>query len=480
MSQDFLSTETLSRLRPSVAKPDYDRGAIRPGIVHLGPGAFHRAHQTPAFDAILADDPRWGIVGVSLHSTDVRDALKPQSGLYTLALLDEEISYRIIGSVLDVLVAPENPEAVLAKLAAPETEIVTLTITEKGYCLDANGVLNFDHPDIRHDIASPAAPKSGPGYLVEGLRRRHAANIAPFAVISCDNLSGNGRKLAAALQGLARAQQSSATFLSWLASEVACPSTMVDSITPATTDALRDQVADAIGVRDRWPIQREAFTQWVLERDPRLPKLDWAGAGVTVTDDVSAFERAKLRVLNSSHSSLAYMGLARGHETVFEAISDPELARFVRAFMTLDVAPTLKPSEGLDLAAYIEAVQKRFRNPAIRHLLSQIAWDGSQKLPNRLFGLIEEAIAAGRPIERPARIVAAWLRFLRRKAVTGEQLVDPLAPILLETAARAHDDAEHDPPLFLSLDAVFPRSLAENETFRAALKAAYAQAVSAP
>lgn len=469
---EHLNEAALARLPAHVQKPSYDRTKVRLGVVHFGPGAFHRAHQAQAFDDILATDPRWGITGVSLHSKDVRDALTPQDGLYTLALLDEVTSFRVIGAILDVLVAPEDPETVLALLASPDTEIVTLTITEKGYCLDTAGALQLGHPDIRADLETPATPKSAIGYLAEALKRRRAAGVAPFAVICCDNLSNNGRKLRAAVASFA-AQRDEA-LARWIESDVAFPCTMVDSITPATDDALRARVERELGVKDRWPIRREAFTQWVIEHDPRLPPIDWQAGGVTITSDVAGYERAKLRVLNASHSALAYLGALKGHETVAEAIADAELAAFVRAFTTEDVGPSLKPPEGFDVGAYTAAVLKRFRNPEIRHLLAQIAWDGSQKLPNRLFGLIEEAIAAGRPVDRPALIVAGWLRFLRAKAVTGDKLTDPLAATLLETAARANDDAAHDVPLFLGMEAVFSRQLAGQEKFSEALARGYA------
>lgn len=469
MIVEFLSS--LSRWPAKIAWPSYDRAKTRAGIVHIGPGAFHRAHQAPAFEALLRTDSRWGIIGVSLHSPDVRDALAPQEGLYTLALLDEEVSFRVIGSIKEVIVASENPEAALAALTSPETELVTLTVTEKGYCLDASGQLDTLHPDIKADTATPTHPRSTPGYLAEALFRRFRAGRRPFVLLSCDNLVDNGRKLSAAVSALARAQEREAEFLLWLSHKLASPRTMVDSITPATDDALRERVEKALGVRDRWPVQREAFTQWVIERDPRLPDLDWEAAGVTLADDVSAYERAKLRILNASHSSLAYQGLLRGQETVAQAIADPELAAFVRGLMEEDVSPGLSLP---DLPAYREAVLKRFRNPEIKHYLLQIAWDGSQKLPNRLFGLIDEAMKAGRPVARPARTVAAWFLFLRKKAVNpADKLVDPLAPLLLDTAARANGDAAHDVPLFLALDAVFPPALAANETFRRTLIEAY-------
>jgi fructuronate reductase len=467
-----LSQKTLAALPASVFKPAYDRAKLKKGVVHFGPGAFHRAHQAQALDDILAADPRWGIVGVSLHSAGVRDALAPQDGLYTLALLDEQIGFRIIGAILEILVAPDDPEAVFARLTAPECEIVTLTITEKGYCLGADGKLDLAHADIRADIAAPQRPHTAMGYIVEAAKRRRDAGVKPLVVICCDNLVANGHKLGKAVIDLAG--ETDPKLANYIAEHVEFPGTMVDSITPATDDALRDRVEGVLGVRDAWPIQREAFTQWVMQRHEHPGGPDWAAAGVTLTDDVSAFERAKLRILNASHSSLAYLGSLKGIETVAEAMADPELAGFVRDLMEQDVSPSLSVPADFDLPEYREAVLKRFRNPAMRHLLSQIAWDGSQKLPNRLFGLIEEALAAGRPVERPARTIAAWMLFLRDKALTGDRLTDPLAPVLLETAGRFTGDPEDDVDLFLRLETVFPKTLTKALRFRAALVSGYA------
>jgi len=468
---EHLSNAALATLPAQIQRPVYDRARLGNGIVHLGPGAFHRAHQAQAVDDLLARDPRWGILGVSLHSAGVRDALNPQDGLYTLALLDEDVRFRIIGAITNVLVAPENPEAVLQRLSAPETEIVTLTITEKGYCLGSDGALDLNNSDIKADLEHRGAPKSAIAYLAEAARRRRASGAKPLVVISCDNLVANGQKLRDAVAAFARERDPD--LAKYIAGEMVFPGTMVDSITPATDDALRARVAQAIGVQDRWPIQREAFTQWVMETHDHKGGPDWASAGVTLTSDVSAFERAKLRILNASHSGLAYMGLLRGHETVYEAVNDPDLKAFVRGLMAEDVSPGLKLPADFDLAAYREAVLKRFANPEIRHLLSQIAWDGSQKLPNRAFGIVTEAVAAGRPIDRPCAILAAWFVFLRGKARSGDKLVDPLAPLLLETAGRCTGDPAHDVGLFLGMETVFPRAFAIDESIRRGLVGAY-------
>ena len=476
-------TDTLSRpLRlnavsypaaiPGVALPAYDRDKVTVGVVHFGPGAFHRAHQAFYFDQLLAKDPRWGICAVSLKSPGVRDALQPQDGLYTLAQLDAETTFRVVGSILEVLVAPEDPPSVFARLAAPTTRMVTLTVTEKGYCLTGDGKLDTAHPDIVHDLASPREPVSAVGYVVEGLRRRFQAGLAPYAVVACDNLADNGWRLKAAV--VAFAETLDPVLAGWIEGEGRFPRTMVDSITPATDDALRARVETATGLTDAWPIQREAFTQWVVEDVLGDGAPDLASVGVTLTDDVRGFERAKLRLLNGVHSTIAYVGLLKGHETVFEAISDPALAKIAEDLMVQDIIPTLTAPRGLDLAAYAQAILARFRNPEIRHLLAQIAWDGSQKLPFRILGTVTDALEAGRSVDRLALPLAAWMHFVRRRVAEGVKIVDPLAERLGETAANCTGEAKSDVAQFLKLEPVFSRELAGNAVFVAALEKAYA------
>jgi fructuronate reductase len=442
------------------------------GVVHLGPGAFHRAHQAFYFDQLLARDPRWGICAVSLKSPGVRDALEPQDGLYTLAQLDQETTFRIIGSIVEVLVAPEDPPAVFARLAAPMTRMVTLTVTEKGYCLSADGGLDETHPDIIHDLANPREPVSSIGYLVEGLRRRFAIGLSPYAVVACDNLADNGWRLKAAVTAFAA--KIDPELAAWIEAEGRFPRTMVDSITPATDDALRARVEAATGLSDAWPIQREAFTQWVVEDVLGVDAPDLAGVGVTLTDDVRGFERAKLRLLNGVHSTLAYAGILRGHQTVFEAMNDPVLAKLAGDLMTLDIIPTLSAPRGLDLAVYADAILRRFRNPEIRHQLAQIAWDGSQKLPFRILGTLRETLEAGRPLDRLVIPLAAWMQFVRLRASADEAIVDPLAERLVATAAECTGEAAPDVAAFLKLETVFPPTLAANPAFVAALEKAYA------
>lgn len=467
-----LSLESLGRLSADTLTPAYDPAALAIGVVHFGPGAFHRAHQAAYLDALASTDPRWGICGVSLHSAGVRDALKPQDGLYTLAVLDEEIRYEILGSIREVLVATDDIEAVFERLTRPSVELVTSTVTEKGYCLGPDWTLDFGHADIVHDLAHPGTPKSFIGYVVEGLRRRKAAGVKPFVLIPCDNLPKNGNRLKDAV--VAYAAKLDQSLADWIASGLQCPCTMVDSITPATDDALRARVKDAIGADDAWPIQRESFTQWVIENHVHDGGPDWASVGVDMTDNVPAYERAKLRLLNGPHSTLAYCGLHKGYESVSQAVADPELNQLVRDLMLKDVVPLLEAPKGMDLPAYCEAILKRFHNPAIKHLLSQIAWDGSQKLPIRILSSLSEALERGNDISRLCMPLAAWMRFIRAKAVAGEAITDPMAAELLALGARLTDEIA-DVQVVLSLRAVFPEDLASHPAVIAGIEAAYAK-----
>ena len=468
---DRLSQKTLGRLPKAIGRPAYDREATRIGIAHMGPGIFHRAHQAVYIDDVLARQNDWAICGISLNSATVREVLKEQDFLYTLAILDRESSFRVIGAIKDVLVAPRQRQQVLRLLGAPDTKILSLTITEKGYCLDVDGNLDLGHPAIRRDLAAPAAPASTIGYIARSLALRRNAGIRPYTVVSCDNLSDNGRRLARAVRQYAA--QFSPDLAKWIEDEVRFVRTMVDSITPHSDDALKSRIADALSLTDGWPIQREAFTQWVVEDDFPLGRPDWEPFGVTMTNNVGAFENAKLRLLNAAHSALAYLGLLAGFDTVYEAVSEERIARYLHDMMSKEIMPGLTPPPGLDLAAYRDAILGRFRNPVIRHRLSQIALDGSQKLPIRVLGTIHDNLDAVRPIGRLCLIVAAWIGFAQAKAVRGAPIEDPLAEEITR-AARRHpvgDDAVVDD--FLGQRTVFPDTLQDRPDFRQALKAAY-------
>ena len=456
-----LTDATLSLVAQGVEVPSYDRAAATIGVVHLGPGAFHRAHQAWYFDEMLKRGEDLAVAAVSLRSGGVRAALAPQDGLYVLATREAKPSYRVIGSIKAALTAPQTPDAVFAHLLS--ARLVTATVTEKGYCLTPSGELDLAHPDIVHDLAQPPVPVSLVGWLAEGLSRRRAADLPPFVTLSCDNLSDNGGKLGRAVVTFARAV-GDAPLADWIAAQAVFPCSMVDSITPATDDALRREVETATGLTDAWPVQREGFIQWVVE--DRLGDLSpaFAAAGVTLTTDVAAFERAKLRLLNGAHSTLAYVGLLKGHSTVAQAMADADLAAFVEAMMTQDIAPTLGPTPDLDVPAYIAAILARFRNPAIVHRLSQIAWDGSQKLPIRILESTSDALAAGRSVARLAVPVAAWMRFVERR--DGHEITDPMA----RQFAGRHGVAD-----FLALTAIFPPDLVRNRVWHAAVDAAYAR-----
>jgi fructuronate reductase len=466
----LLSELTLPHAHSKVLRPRYDRSGTVIGTVHFGPGAFHRAHQAFYFDRLLERDSRRAICAVSLKTSSLRDALAPQDGLYTLMELDAAPTLRVIGAIRELLVAPEDPAAVTRRLTTPSTSLVTITVTEKGYCLDGAGELDFSHPDIVHDMSDPKAPRSLIGWLVRGLELRRRHGLEPYLVISCDNLSDNGSALRQAV--LAFAAHRDRGLADWIEERARFPRTMVDSITPATDAALRLSVAQALGLEDAWPVQRERFVQWVVEETDFPMQPDWASVGITLSRDVSAHERAKLRLLNGAHSALAYLGLLAGLETVAQAMAEPTLRIFIERLMIEDIQPTLSGPHGAELAAYRQSILQRFENPAIRHHLAQIAWDGSQKLPIRILGTFADALRDHRPLARLALAIAAWMHFIRMRAAAGTPIVDPLGEQLAAIGRSAIGDSQHDLPTFLKLG-VFPADLAGNALFVQALADAY-------
>jgi fructuronate reductase len=466
-----LSEATLDSAARQLLRPGYRRAQTRIGTVHFGPGAFHRAHQAFYFDRLLEKDATRAICAVSLKSASLRDMLAPQDGLYTLVELDAAPTLRVIGAVRELLVAAECPAAVSSRLCDPDTSVVTMTVTEKGYCLDGAGALDLSHPDIVHDLSHPDAPRSLVGWLVRGLELRRARRLAPYLVVSCDNLASNGPTLRRAV--LAFAAEREAGLAGWIEEAVRFPRTMVDSITPATDQALRERVRQATGLEDAWPVQRERFVQWVMEEVDFPGQPDWESVGVTVSRDVTAYERAKLRLLNGAHSSLAYLGLLAGLTTVAEAMAEPALRAFVERMMIADIEPTLAVPQPGVLAAYRKSILRRFENPAMRHQLAQIAWDGSQKLPIRILGTIADALRAGRPVGRLTVPIAAWMHFVRARARDGVAIVDPLATQLAAVGLQAAGDASRDLQSFFALPGVFPDALTQERRFTRALAEAY-------
>lgn len=429
----LLTRATLAGVPATITAPR-GRVGISTGIVHFGPGAFHRAHQAAYVDSLLDHDPRWGIAAVSMRSRGTIDALAAQDGLYTLAIRDAEPGMRVIDAHRRFL-GPEDGAATRALLADPATRLVTSTVTEKGYCLAADGTLDLTHADIVHDLARPVVPRSVVGWIVAGLEARRGAGVAPFVPMPCDNLANNGAKLHAALVAFARATDPA--LADWIAGEVRVPSTMVDSITPAADDALYADVAAALGVTDRAPVQREAFAQWVIEDVGAAGFPDLGAVGATLTSDVAGYEKAKLRILNGAHSTLAYAGLLRGHVSVADAMRDAELAGFVDAMIRRDIMPMLPAVPGLDLDGYRAAVLRRFTNPAIVHRLDQIAQDGSQKLPYRLGDTLLANRRAGRMPRHVVMALGCWVAFLIKRSAAGIAIVDPAAESLVAALAGA-------------------------------------------
>ncbi|WP_408593661.1 mannitol dehydrogenase family protein [Paracoccus marcusii] len=438
------------------------------GIVHLGLGAFFRAHGAIYVEqAMAASGGDWGIVGVSLQSPGTRDRLAPQGWAYTaLQLGPEGETAQVVTVLRDVLVAPENPQAVLDAMTAPAVRIVSLTVTEKGYCHEpSTGRLNADHPDIRHDLDNPL-PRSAPGFLVRALQARRAAGIPPFTVLCCDNLPENGHVVRGVVLDLARLIDPD--LAAWIEAQGAFPSTMVDRIVPATTPADLDRVETLTGRRDEAPVMHEPFRQWVVEDRFCNGRPDLGTVGVQLVDDVTPFEHMKLRMLNGTHSSLAYLGYLAGHQTIADTMADPVMAQFVDRLWQSEIIPALTPPPGTDLVAYADALAARYANPAIRHRTWQIAMDGSQKLPQRILGTIAEGRAAGRPVPGLTLAVAAWMRYAsgRDEAGGAIEVKDPLAP---QMAALWRDDPAVTVDGFLALSQVFPAVLRDDAGFRAEL-----------
>ncbi|MRG54571.1 mannitol dehydrogenase family protein [Phyllobacterium sp. SYP-B3895] len=475
--QNQLSAATLARLAKVVQRPAYDRDEINTGIVHLGIGAFHRAHQAVYTDAVLASgDNRWGILGVSLRSADTRDALQPQNGLYTVAVRDGSGDrFSVIGSITNVLVAPENPQAVLSAMVAPSVKIVSLTVTEKGYCYaPATASLDESHQDIVHDLAHPAAPRSAIGFIVEALARRRENGTEPFTLLSCDNLPANGETLKRVVLRFAELRDPDLAM--FIRESVAFPSTMVDRIVPATIDTDRAIVAQATGLRDAWPIMTEPFTQWVVEDHFPSGRPAWEKVGVTFVEDVDAFELMKLRLLNGSHSTLAYLGYLAGHETVSDVMQAEGFSAFIEAMMDEEITPTLPPLSGFDVSSYKAQLRERFRNPALRHRTWQIAMDGSQKLPQRLLNTIRKRIEQGQPFKRLALGVAAWMRYATGIDERGQPIDvrDPLANDFRERTQGKTSGADLL-DAYLGMQQIFGEDLADKDEFRRAVGGALEQ-----
>ncbi|MBB5770978.1 fructuronate reductase [Brevundimonas vesicularis] len=469
-----LNQAALKGLPADVAVPGYDRAQVKTGVVHLGIGAFHRAHQAVVFDdAIRRGDLRWGVLGASLRSPDVREQLNPQDSLYTLVVRDgSEEHLRVIGACAGVMVGPEDPAALVAAMADADVHIITLTVTEKGYRLDpATGDLLLSDADVEGDLVDIAAPRTAPGFIVAALRARKAAGLKPFTVISCDNLPHNGKRIRAGV--IAMARRIDPSLADWIEAEGAFPQTMIDRIVPATTPDDIGRLTTRLSVEDRGMVKAEPFTQWVIEDWFAGERPDFAALGVQLTDAVEPWEDAKLRLLNGAHSAIAYLGALSGHEHVHEVVAVPAFRAYVEALWD-EAQTTLHPPSGLDIPAYRDALMARFSNAALMHRTRQIAMDGSQKLPQRLLAGAAERLATGQGIDAIALGVAAWMKWQSGGTESGETFVvdDPLAARTAELLAGAADDQARVSAL-LSLSAVFPPALAADDRFAVAVTGAY-------
>ena len=470
-------TDRLTRLADVTGpaeRPGYEPGAHGVGIVHLGLGAFHRAHQAVMTDAALArGGGDWRITGVSLRSRDVADALGPQNGLYTLIERDADgARARVIGSIARVIAA--DPAATLSALCDPGMRIVTLTVTEKAYGIDrATGAPDLKHPAIAADLARPDAPSGVLGLLTAALGRRRAEGMPPFTVLCCDNLPSNGAFLRGGVIGFARLSDPS--LAEWIAREVAFPSSMVDRITPAPTEATLNDAETLTGCTDEAAIETEPFIQWVIEDTFPQGRPDWEAGGAVFTDDVEPFERMKLRMLNGAHSMLAYAGHLSGHALVRDVMGDAALAALVARHLRA-AAATLGALEGTDFSLYARDLEARFRNPAIAHATYQIAMDGTEKLPQRIWSPAIDALEAGQDIAPFAFATAAWMRYCLGADENGETyaLRDPREAEIGAALKDVPREAKAVSAALHGLPGLIPETLCDHESWRAAVKGALA------
>jgi mannitol 2-dehydrogenase len=464
-----LNQSNLGLIASSVQVPTYDRQGIQQSIVHIGVGGFHRAHQAVYLDDLLRQPghSEWGICGVGLLRQDsrMRDALLPQDCLYTAVETSEAGEYaRVIGSLVNFLYAPDDPQAVIEKMASPETRIVSLTITEGGYYLNqGTGEFDDSYPDIVHDLRHPHDPSCSFGYLAEALDRRRKRGLSPFTVMSCDNLQQNGD--VAKKMVLAFTEHRDPGLSQWIAENSAFPNSMVDRITPATTAEHRSMVREKFGIDDAWPVVTEPFKQWVIEDNFPGGRPAWEQVGTLMTSDVLPYEKMKIRLLNASHQALCYIGMLMGYEYVHEAIADGGIRKLVQTLMDVEVTPLLPVMPGIDLEDYKRTLIERFANPAIRDQLLRIGSEGSVRIPKFVLPSILEQLARGGPIKMLSLTVATWFRYLAGSDEQGQALaiIDPMADKLREHARRG----AADPSVLLGIRELFGEVLPRSQVFRA-------------
>ncbi|HEX8093362.1 mannitol dehydrogenase family protein [Jatrophihabitans sp.] len=467
-----LNAGTLDRLPAAIARPAYDRDKVRVGIVHLGVGGFHRAHQAMYLDRLMNDGQAmdWGICGVGLLPGDRRmqQVMHAQDGLYTLVVKhpDGTLSSRVIGSIVKYLYAPDDPVTVIEALAERRTRIVSLTVTEGGYNLrPGTGRFDDTNLEVLKDLTDGVTPTTWFGYLTEGLRLRRARGLGGFTVVSCDNIEGNGDAARESLSAFATLKDPELG--DWIRATVRFPDSMVDRITPATTDADRQDFLSRYGVSDDWPVHCEPFSQWMLEDDfgdPVSGRPPLENAGVTLVPGVRPYELMKLRLLNAGHQALAYLGSLAGHRMVHEATQDPAFAGFLRGYLA-EAVPTLEPVPGVDLEEYQQNLLVRFSNANVSDTLARLATDGSDRIPKFLLPVITENLAAGRDVRRSAAVLAGWARYCEGVDELGRpiEVQDSLADRLRANARRQGAD-----PLAFVADRELFGDLVDSEAFRTA------------
>jgi mannitol 2-dehydrogenase len=471
-----LNARTLSGWSDLMPVPAYDRDLVTPGVVHFGVGGFHRAHQAMYHDRLLSEGTAldWGICGVGIMPADERmkQVLKAQDGLYTLVLKHSDGTYepRVIGSIVEYLYAPDDPEAVIEKMAAPTTRIVSLTITEGGYSInDVTGEFDASNSLVTRDLEPGAVPRTVFGLVTEALRRRWRRGLAPFTVMSCDNLQDNGYRSRRAFTAFARLRDPELG--AWVEREARFPNSMVDRITPVTTDADRAEVRERFGIEDRWPVVCEPYTQWVLEDAFTAGRPPYEQVGVQVVDRVEPYELMKLRLLNGSHQAMAYFGYLCGYRLVHEAAQDPLFQAFLLGYMDQEATPTLAPVPGVDLDGYKYNLIERFSNPQIRDTIARLCAESSDRIPKWLLPVVREQLKAGGDIRRSAAVVASWARYAEGVDEAGQpiEVVDRMRDTLMELARRQRSD----PDAFISNREVFG-DLIDKRPFASAYRSALA------
>ncbi len=442
-----LRQDHLGRLDDRVPVPDYDRAALRVGIVHLGVGGFHRAHQAMYLDALMQQGQAldWALCGVGVlpHDRRIIETLQRQDGLYALVVKhpDGRREPRVIGSVARALLAPDDPTAVLDQMADPAVRIVSLTITEGGYLVNqVTGEFDADDPSIAPDLVPGATPTTAFGFLVAALARRRAEGTPPFTVLSCDNIPGNGDVARRMLSAFARVLDPE--LADWMLAEVSFPSCMVDRITPVTATDDVQQLEQEFGVADAWPVVCEPFTQWVVEDEFALGRPPLEDVGVQVVADVEPYELMKLRLLNASHQALTYLGYLAGYRYAHEVCADPLFRRFLLGYMEDEGSPTLPEVPGVDLDAYRHGLVERFANPEVRDTLARLCAESSDRIPKWLVPVIQENLRTDGEIRRSALVVASWARYAEGVDEQGEpiEVVDRLKDRVMAAAARHDED----------------------------------------